>query len=77
MLHGVAVQELNRRPYLHDHNVRVEHQALLVHDRLLRWRRKGFARDGIDVDDGLPGRYFAFDCAGDSGGCDSDEPAKA
>src|SRR5271167_392358 len=68
VLYVVAVQELDRCPNLNDHNVRVEHQALLVHDGLLRWRRERFALNGIHVHDGFSGRHFSLDCAGGSTG---------
>ena len=76
VLHTVAIQKLDGGPHLYDHDMRIKHQTLLVHNRLLRWGGKRFALDGIHVDDGLPGRHFPVDCASGNGGCHGGDQQK-
>jgi hypothetical protein len=49
MSYLVTVQEVRGGSHLHNQNVWLEGQALLVHDWMLRRRREGFARDLVHV----------------------------
>jgi hypothetical protein len=47
-LHSVTIQEIDGRTLLHDHDMRAEHQSLLIHDRVFLRSRKCLTRDGVD-----------------------------
>jgi hypothetical protein len=65
MLHGVAIQEVNRCALLHNHDVRHKHQSLLVHDGMVLGGGKSLTCDGIDVNHRVPfhSGNFALDVA--------------
>src|SRR5438552_10215635 len=45
----VAVLEVNRSADLHDRDMGREHQALLINQRVLGWRRKSFTLDDVHI----------------------------
>src|SRR5271157_3059202 len=66
VLHRVAVQELNRRALLYDHDVRGKDKALLIDHRVFFWSGKRFACNRLDVNHrlALHSSNFALDVAG-------------
>ena len=50
MLHGVTIKELDRGTLLHNHEVRSEDEALLVHNGLCRGCRECLASDSVNID---------------------------
>src|SRR5438105_10827238 len=56
----VAIQELDGSAGLHDSNVWLKKQALLVYYGTLGWRGKGLALNCVHVDDRLAGHAGNF-----------------
>ena len=45
----VAILEVDRSADLHDRDMGREHQALLINQRVLGWRRKSFTLDDVHI----------------------------